>query len=199
MSEVALTRPELTMPEAEGAALRAAYQAAEVILEYGSGGSTVMASEMPGKQVFAVESDAAWARMMDDWFAHAEPAPGTSVEVIWADIGRTKEWGYPATDEGWQRYAHYPLAVWDRPGFRQPDVILVDGRFRTGCAMAAALRSKRPVTVLVDDYPKRKQYHRIEKFIGAPELTGRLARFEVTPMPVPAENLLEIIAMMTRP
>lgn len=199
MSEVALTRPELTMPEAEGAALRAAYQAAEVILEYGSGGSTVMASEMPGKLVFAVESDAAWARMMEGWLAHAGPAPGTSVEVIWADIGKTKEWGYPATDEGWQRYAHYPLAVWDRPGFRQPDVVLVDGRFRTGCAMAAALRSKRPVTVLVDDYPRRKQYHRIEKFIGTPELTGRLARFEVTPMPVPAENLLEIIAMMTRP
>lgn len=192
-------RPELTMPEAEAEVVRRAYQAADVILEYGTGGSTVMASEMPGTRVFAVESDQAWAQMMRDWFDHAPPADGTQVDVIWSDIGPTEQWGFPAGDSGWSRYARYPLAVWDLPDFRQPDVVLVDGRFRTGCAMAAAFRSTRPVTVLVDDYVKRKQYHRIESYLGAPALTGRLARFEVTPMPVPADHLLEIIAMMIRP
>ncbi len=199
MNVASPTRPELTMPEAESAALSAAYADAGVILEYGSGGSTVMAAEMPGKRVFAVESDAAWAQMVRDWFEVVPPAAGTSVDVIWADIGPTGDWGYPVGSDGWQGYARYPLAVWDRPDFRQPDVVLVDGRFRTGCAMAAAFRSTRPVTVLVDDYARRKHYHRVEKYLGTPAMTGRLARFDVVPMPVPAENLLEIIKMMTRP
>jgi len=199
MAKDMMARPELTFPPEVAEWVREEYSAASVILEYGSGGSTVMASELPGKRVFAVESDQAWAQMMQDWFAANPPASGTEIDVIWSDIGPTQEWGYPSGDAGWMRYARYPLAVWDLPAFGQPDVVLVDGRFRTGCAMAAAFRSARPVTVLVDDYAKRKHYHRIERYLGAPTLTGRLARFEVRPMPVPADHLLEIITMMIRP
>lgn len=42
------------MPPAEAEALRMAYEEAEVILEYGSGGSTVVAAELPGKHVTSV-------------------------------------------------------------------------------------------------------------------------------------------------
>ena len=69
-----ISRPELTLPEAEAAHSRAAYKDAKAILEYGSGGSTVMAAEMPGKRVWSVESDADWAQMMRDWFAAHPPA-----------------------------------------------------------------------------------------------------------------------------
>lgn len=195
-----IKRPELTLPEAEAAALRAAYACASVILEYGSGGSTVMASEMAGKTVFSVESDQDWAQMMRAFLAQNPPVTGTEVDVIWSDIGPTKDWGFPRNNSGWTRYAHYPLAVWDLPEFRQPDVVLVDGRFRTGCAMAVALRTTRPVVMLVDDYKRRRQYHLIEEFLGAPlRLYGRMAEFDVKPMALPAERLLSIIEMMTRP
>lgn len=195
-----IERPELTLPEAEAAAVRLAYEGASVILEYGSGGSTVMASEMPGKQVFSVESDQDWAQMMRGFLAQNPPAETTEVDVIWSDIGPTKEWGFPRNNSGWKRYASYPLEVWDLPEFRQPDVVLVDGRFRTGCAMAVALRTTRPVKVLVDDYKRRRQYHQIEEFLGAPlRLHGRMAEFDVKPMALPADRLLKIIEMMTRP
>ena len=194
-----IDRPELTLPDAEAAALRAAYERASVILEYGSGGSTVMAAEMPGKRVFSVESDKTWAQMMRGWFQQTPPTQGSEVDVIWSDIGPTKKWGHPASHEAWERFARYPLEVWDLPEFRQPDVVLVDGRFRPGCALAAAFRSTGPVTVLIDDYAKRRHYHKVEAFLGPPQLTGRMARFEVTPMPVPADRLLEIIRMMTQP
>lgn len=39
--------PALSFPPAEAEAVRRAY-AAEVVLEYGSGGSTVLAAAMPG-------------------------------------------------------------------------------------------------------------------------------------------------------
>ncbi len=194
-----ISRPELTLPEAEAARLRQAYAEADVILEYGSGGSTVMAAEMPGKAVFSVESDRDWAEMMRGWFEQVPPADTTQVDVIWSDIGPTKAWGYPATNREWQRYARYPLEVWDLPEFRQPDVVLVDGRFRTGCAMATAFRTQKPVKVLVDDYARRKHYHRIEEFLGQPSLVGRMAEFDVAPMRVPGDRLLPIIEMMTRP
>ena len=198
-TEPGISRPDLTLPEAEAGRLRAAFDAADVILEYGSGGSTVMAGEMPGKAVFSVESDKDWAQMMRGWFAANPPADDTEVDIIWSDVGPTKAWGYPAGDQAWQRYARYPLEVWDLPEFRQPDVVLVDGRFRTGCAMAAAFRTRKPVTVFVDDYARRKHYHRIEEFLGRPGMIGRMAEFRVDPMPVPADRLLTIIEMMTRP
>ena len=196
----AITRPELTLPEAEAAHLREVYAGAGVILEYGSGGSTLVAAEMPGKTVISVESDQDWARMMRDWFVQTPPAEGTTVDVIWSDIGPTKEWGFPKDATGWARYAQYPLAVWDLDTFRQPDVVLVDGRFRVGCAMAVALRTTRPVTLLFDDYVRRKQYHRIEDILGAPRrLVGRMADFEVTPTALRPEMLLTTIEMMQRP
>lgn len=196
---VSIIRPELTMPEAESAHLAATYAGADVILEYGSGGSTVLASELSGKTVFSVESDQAWAEMMRSWFAQNPPVAGSHVDVIWSDVGETGEWGTPVNTREWRRYAEYPLKVWQLPEFRQPDVVLVDGRFRAGCAMATAFLTKRPVTLLVDDYKRRKGYHAIEEFLGAPRLIGRMAEFQVAPIPVPPDRLLTIIKMMTRP
>lgn len=198
MSDTLIKRPELTLPEAEAARVAAAYAVADVILEYGSGGSTVLASEMPDKTVFSVESDQAWAGMMQEWFAQNPPASGTQVDVIWADIGKTGEWGRPVDDSGWRSYADYPLGVWQRKGFVQPDVVLVDGRFRAGCALATAFCTTKPVTLLVDDYAPRKHYHAIEAFLGAPRLIGRMAEFDVTPTAIPAERLLTITKMMMR-
>jgi hypothetical protein len=197
---ILISRPHLTLPASEAEHLAKTYAAADVILEYGAGGSTVLAAEMRDKHVFAVESDPDWARMMQDWFAQNPPASGSHAEVIWSDIGPTKEWGFPRNRQGAQRYARYPLAVWDRPDFVQPDVVLVDGRFRKGCAMAAALRTARPVTLLFDDYVPRRHYHGVEAFLGPPRKTiGRMVEFRVDPMTLRSDALLTIIEMMTRP
>lgn len=195
-----ISRPQLTLPTAEAAHLAEAYSAADVILEYGSGGSTVLAADLPAKRVFSVESDADWARMMQDWFTQNPPAAGAQVHVIWSDIGPTRDWGFPRDKRGAQRYARYPLAVWDRADFVQPDVVLVDGRFRKGCAMATALRTTRPVRLLFDDYVPRRHYHGVERFLGPPcKIIGRMVEFRVAPMTLRPDALLTIIEMMTRP
>jgi len=195
----AIARPGLTLPEPEAAHLRAAYAEADAILEYGSGGSTLLASEMPGKRVWSVESDPDWAGMMQDWLAANPPADGTEVEVIWADIGPTKQWGHPQSKAGYLRYPLYSLGVWER-GDVAPDVVLVDGRFRTGCALAVALYTQKPVRLLFDDYAPRRHYHRIESWIGAPRrMVGRMAEFEVVPVALPLERLSDAIGMMLRP
>lgn len=192
-----ISRPHLTMPAPEAELLRSVYADADTILEYGSGGSTVLAADMPGKTVFSVESDKNWAAMMRDWFA-ANP-PASKVEIIWASIGPTVEWGHPKDNRAWKRYARYPLAVWDREDLGQPDVVLVDGRFRLGCVLATAFRTTEPVTLLFDDYARRKFYHVVEDYVGAPEITGRMARFEIKPQGIPPEKLLHIMRLMATP
>ncbi|NIZ11650.1 hypothetical protein [Pseudooceanicola sp. HF7] len=189
-------RPELVFPDQEAEALRMAYAQARAVLEYGAGGSTVLAAEL-GTPVVSVESDGAWAERVRGWIA--EVGPSTPAEVIHADVGPTGNWGFPVDDSAWRGYPAYPLAIWDRLGkdLPQPDVVLVDGRFRTGCVLAAAFRSPVPLTLLLDDYTNRSQYHEIEDFVGQPTLIGRLAVFDIAPMPVPADRMIDIYRMMT--
>ena len=192
-----MARPKLTLPAAEGKAVAEAYAGAAVILEYGSGGSTVMAAEMSDKRVFSVESDAIWAAGVQAWLDGAGLAAAVNLHVV--DIGPTGEWGAPVGDEGWRRYHHYPLSVWDRADFRHPDVVLIDGRFRAACLMATLLRITRPVTALFDDYKDRKFYHPVEAFARPVAMVGRMARFELEPRVFPVNDITRIFDFFTRP
>lgn len=192
-------RPFLTMPDAEADALRAAYTSARVILEYGSGGSTVVAAEMAGKHITSIESDRKWARMMKRWFAENPPADKTEVNVIWSNIGPTRAWGQPKDDSDWQKYPNYPLGVWQREGFRHPDVVLVDGRFRIGCVLATLYNITRPVTLMIDDYARRSWMQKVEEFTGPARRVGRMGMFDLKPTPVPGDKLLQIVKYMSRP
>ncbi len=184
--------PVLTLPEAEAAALLAAYGRARTILEYGSGGSTAVAAKLPGRVVFSVESDADWLAGLAAWFEADRPV--ASLHLHHADIGPTGKWGAPRDGKSRDRYPGYALSVWDRPDFVQPDVVLIDGRFRVGCFLATLFRSSRPVTVLWDDYAGRPVYHVVERYVRPVAWHGRMARFEVTPIPVPPADLGWIVS-----
>ena len=110
----------------------------------------------------------------------ALPSPA---HVYCVDIGPTGNWGRPLGPEAWTRFYRYPLAIWDEPFFRQPDVVLIDGRFRPACLMAVLLRTQKPVTVLFNDYTERPTYHSVEAFLKPTETVGRMAVFEVHPRP----------------
>lgn len=174
------TRPELSLPEEEAACLKAAYEKADVILEYGSGGSTVMAAEMRGKLIFSVESDPVWARNLRRYLDTAG-LPSQAI-VHYTDIGPVGKWGRPFDSQHWEKFHNYPVEIWEKPWFRHPDVVLIDGRFRAACLAITRIRIKRPVTVLFDDYAERQTYHSVEDVVGPPaEMTGRMARFELAP------------------
>ena len=77
--------------------------------------------------------------------------------------------------------------------------MLIDGRFRAACLAAVRLRARRPTTVLFDDYVDRKYYHAVEKLARKEEVVGRMARFTVTPGPIPAEMLTQVIGWFSDP
>jgi hypothetical protein len=184
----------LTLPDAESAFLREHYAKASTILEYGSGGSTVLATSL-GKRVISVESDVDWAaRLAEELLRVGYPSVLHHV-----DIGPTKDWGRPRDTSGTARYHRYALSVWDRPDLGEPDLVLIDGRFRAACLAAVMLRAKRPTTVLFDDYVPRRYYHAVERLARKEETIGRMARFTVTPGPIPPDMLTEVFGWFTDP
>ncbi len=105
------------------------------------------------------------------------------------DIGETGPWGRPVDASKWDRFYRYPLAIWDEPFFRHPDVVLIDGRFRTACFAACVMRITRPTTVLMDDYGVREKYQMVEKIVKPDFMVGRMAHFSLTPGMARAEEM----------
>ena len=192
-----LTTPTMTFPDAEANLVREYYGKVASILEYGSGGSTILAATTPHDFIASVESDKAWAQNLSAVLNR--DFPDAPVNLYWADIGQTKSWGRPKNDQNWRNFHLYPTSVWDQPWFQHPDLVLIDGRFRVACFMTTALRITRPVTVLFDDYTPRKFYHWVENFFQPIECVGRMARFEITPMTLPKEKLSEFLGYFTDP
>jgi len=188
---------QLTLPDEAARAYETACSSAQVVLEYGSGGSTFAALRAGAQFVMSVESDSAWS----DRIAGALAAEFSADRFLvhHADIGPTKAWGQPANRSGYRRYHLYATAIWDHPQFRHPDVVLIDGRFRVACFLTTMIRCTRPVTVLFDDYIDRKYYHWIEELVPCDEMIGRMARFTVHPQPFPPEQLTRLAGAFTDP
>jgi hypothetical protein len=152
-------------------------------LEYGTGGSTVLAWEF-ADVVVAVESDARALTAVHRALSTANRRPALS-KLIHADIGFTRGWGAPLftrpTPVRLARWANYALAPWDF--FRQhaiaPDTILIDGRFRVACALACLqnLEARSPCLLLFDDYGDRPHYRAVEAFADLVSTHGRMAVF----------------------
>lgn len=174
-----MTTPAPFMPEAEVEHLIRTYAAAKVILEYGSGGSTEIAAGLPGKYIMSVESDRNWARGLREKLSKSETLSHAVIHHV--DIGATGPWGRPLDDRAWRNFHTYPNGIWEQSWFRHPDVVLIDGRFRTACLATILLRAERPVLVLFDDYGVRPLYHDMEAVIRPAKMVGRMAEFHVEP------------------
>ena len=91
---------ELTLDQETTDWLRYFYKSdRHVVLEYGTGGSTVLALESnPNTIVYACETDSAWlGRLM---LHLAEKKISDRVYPVHLDIGQTGAWGVPVFDEG---------------------------------------------------------------------------------------------------
>jgi hypothetical protein len=185
MKPQAVLEPVVTLPPGVQDFVTSQYAAARTILEYGSGGSTVIAARA-GARTFTVESDAEWGRNVERWLAENRLA--ATVTLHYADIGPTRNWGRPERKRLGHtlKYLRYPASVWDRPDFIHPDVILIDGRFRVACFLEAMIRVERPTRLLFDDYAGREYRETVERFQTPDRMVDRMAVFELEPRPLSA-------------
>jgi hypothetical protein len=134
-------------------------------VEFGCGGSTLLAVQSPVQRIWSVESDPAWLKRIR---LHPDIAAAEAtgrLTLIHADIGPTKAYGYPATP--WWRFyqpghrdqwASYYELVWTQPGAAEADLFFIDGRFRVASGLAVAAHCRPEARVLVHDFNGRPDY-----------------------------------------
>jgi protein O-GlcNAc transferase len=174
------TRPKLTFPPQVARLVKEYYSTHDCILEYGSGGSTVLASEMPGKIIVTVESDPDWALMIKQYIDHNNTTRSIP-KILHADIGKTGMWGYPTDRKQWKKYKNYSLKPWVGKDTFDPDLILIDGRFRAACFLASAISIQKDTIILFDDYANRcDRFHKYTSIVSEPiRMVDRMAIFYV--------------------
>ncbi len=148
-------------------------------LEYGSGGATLLANRHVNTLV-SVDCDS--HRISDVRRKLAAESRRAMTRLIHVNIGLTMERGMPVftkpTRRRVRRWEDYPSAPWRyfRSIAQQPDLILVDGRFRVACVLESLL-SLSPLSntqILIDDYADRPYYQVVERFADF-EMVGRMA------------------------
>lgn len=182
------------MPEPAIEALEAHLKTAKCYLEYGSGGSTVLAASLGVPAIYAVDTSVEWFEKVKDGIQRTGYAG--KIELLHVNIGKTKKWGYPVDDRQATRWPRYFLEPWKllREANLSPDVILVDGRFRVSCFLVSLAHARLGTTLLFDDYVGRKHYHLVEEILKPINYYDRMAEFVKTSEP-PASSLLEIMGM----
>lgn len=156
-------RPE--MSDAEIGVVRECFSKAASLVEFGSGGSTLLAVRSPSlRRIWSVESDPAWiARLRaDPDVADAEQAG--RLRLLAAGIGPVGGYGFPADASMQSAWPRYSRAVWDDAETIGADLVLVDGRFRVACALEALARCRPHTVVLFHDFWNRPHYHPVLAF-----------------------------------
>lgn len=159
------------MSPAEKDFLQREFFKSSTYLEFGAGESTRIALQTPElKQIRTVESDPVFmatflqqnkALVSQERFHHQIP-----------DLGPVREWGIPTDRRYRARWPSYVKAGWE--GNFQPDLILVDGRFRVACSLEALLRQQNDFRLLIHDFPFRPQYHLLLDFFHIENAVDRL-------------------------
>jgi len=152
---------------------------AETYVEYGSGGSTLLALELGVSNVIVAESDPGWVEKIREQ-AEDIVSGQQRLFVEYCDVGPVGPWGTPTTFTEDQA-RNYVSAVWDRVqmlGVR-PDVVLIDGRFRVACFMQTLLKAQSHCEIIMDDY-MRQEYFVVEDVCKLKKRIGRFGIFEST-------------------
>lgn len=172
---------------------------ARIFLEYGSGGSSVMASATSVSRIYSVDSDKVFLEAVEAKIMSTGVTAGRYIPIH-ADIGPTGDWGVPldrTTAGKWPSYVNRPWQVMGKAG-DAPDLILIDGRFRAASFLLSYLLAPEGCVILFDDYFDRPSYHVVERYLPHAERAGRMARFVV-----PAERskgaIQELLVNCTRP
>ncbi len=171
------------MTEAETALLSTLASKAERVVEFGCGGSTRLMLAAGAGRLLSIDSDA-------NWLQRVAAAPEVEAAAVhgrftpWhVDIGPTGDWGWPmgtvSADTAW-RYWGAPWLVMPRA-----ELVLVDGRFRIACALAAHGRMAAGGHVAVHDWwPRRAYQEALAPFFDVVGSAGTLALLQpraVTP------------------
>lgn len=171
--------------------LRKHLSGSRIFLEYGSGGSSVMATKMRVGKIYSVDSDLAFLNAVQSKLLENA---GSSYLPIYVNIGPTGDWGHPTSRECAHMWPNYVREPWSRlsDAGEKPDLVLIDGRFRIASFLTSLLHAPAGCVILFDDYVDRPSYHVVERYLKPARLAGRMAQFLVpTQRPAGLEKAID--------
>ena len=145
-------------------------------VEFGCGGTTVLAHRMGCRSIVTIDSSLAWLEKVK---RECAPNGKTTIKVIHVDIGPIKELGYPKDDNSQMLWDVYHTAPWTDPCVALADTYLVDGRFRVACVMQTALRCSNHALVMIHDFANRPYYHCVREVLREIVRTDNLSLFQL--------------------
>jgi protein O-GlcNAc transferase len=152
---------------------------AESYLEFGSGRSTSLAASIKSiRHIASVESDPQFVR--DHVLSHPEiqhAVTANRLSFCYVRIGPTGMWGHPRDKTEFHMWPNYPLGQLQA---RSWNLILVDGRFRVACCLAAGLESPRDIPILLHDF-YRPEYHYVLNFMERVAQVDTLIQLRLRP------------------
>ena len=160
--------------------------------EYGMGLSTLAAANTTERLIRSVDTSEQWKIHVASQLSDQQQAQTTLIHV---DLGPVRNWGYPTSYEGRARFANYFDAPWEEEF--DPDLVLIDGRFRVACFLTSLLRAKPGTLVLFDDYTERAYYHIVETCLAPDQRTERQAVFRVPQTGVDRDRVAALLERFT--
>jgi hypothetical protein len=147
--------PAMTAPEI--ACYVSLLTRARVVVEYGIGGSTLLAIKQGVSRLTSVDSDRAWIEKVEAVQEVQDAKQRGVATFLHADVGPVGQLGSP-TDKTFEPvWARYAMAPWRSE--TQPDLVLIDGRFRIACALQTALSVLPETQIVIHDFWNRPPYH----------------------------------------
>lgn len=163
------------MPARVAARLASLLGDSDTYLEYGVGGSTLLAARSGPGTLIGVDSDHRFLTAVGGAIERA------GKNIIWhpvhVDLGPTTYLGYPKTLRVRRQWSGYAIAPWQLG--LSPDLVLIDGRFRLACALATAAHAAPGTLVVFDDYATRPWYWRAACYLDPVEKVGRAVLLRV--------------------
>lgn len=149
------------MTPAEVALFSACCESAHNYVEFGCGGSTLLAARLVSGGVITVNSDPAW---LDNVNRACMRANLRQPKSIYVDIGPVGSFGHPTSVEHRIKWPQYHEVVWDELEAHIADLYLIDGRFRVACLLQVLAHARMQSVIVFHDYWTRSHYHVIKRF-----------------------------------
>lgn len=148
---------------------------AKLYFEYGCGKSTEFAYKYSSASIFSVDTSSNWVNKINSLKRDGDDE---RLNLSWIDVGEVADWGNPLTFNMRHNFEKYAESFWQIG--KNPDLVLIDGRFRVSCFLNSIKFAEVGTKILFDDYINRPFYHVAEEFCQKIDVCGRQALFEVS-------------------
>ena len=130
---------------------------ADSYVEFGTGGSTLLASQNVSGSIVSVDSSREWLAKVENAVMGTQPR--TTPNLVFADIGPVGDWGRPTDVAFRPSWESYHWAPWRFAEALDADLYLVDGRFRVASFIQVLLNCRNDSLILIHDFADRPSYH----------------------------------------